>query len=261
MGLHPSLIKIKIKYMAYRINLTSDSQRITAATIDSSCTPRDRSLHKYTGVTTNNAWQNIVNGDSTPGDTALVLVINANTSSSSRQGYGEIMYNIDGTECSTILHLVQAGSGGEVESHRIYIDVSTLVSGLSNYKLYFTDVAPNVSLHAVSLLKEDGSPFATSSDVSGGKVNLALLKVEKNGSNCTYLSDEMSHGEIWFNIWSGTEYSHGDIPHNTSIYVVLVPNNYDEKTNPGFRLCTAVTLNENNVTCGDYTITVDSCAY
>lgn len=96
--------------MAYRINLTSDSQRITAATIDSSCTPRDRNLDKYTGVTTNNAWQDIVNGSSTPGDTALELVINANTSSSSREGYGEIMYNINGTECSTILHLVQAGS-------------------------------------------------------------------------------------------------------------------------------------------------------
>ena len=149
---------------------------------------------------------------------------------------------------------VSGKHSGEVESHRIYIDVSTLVSGLSNYKLYFTDVAPNVSLHAVSLLKEDGEYFATNSTVSGGKVNLALLKVEKNGSNCTYLSDEMSHGEVWFNVWSGTEYSHGDIPHNTSIYVVLVPNDYDEVTNPGFRLCTAVTLNENNVTCGDYTI-------
>jgi len=99
--------------MARRIDLNNASQRITAATIDSSCTPRDRHLNKYTGVTTNNAWDDIVNGDSTPGDTALVLVINANTSSSSREGYGEIMYNIDGTECSKILHLVQAGSGGD----------------------------------------------------------------------------------------------------------------------------------------------------
>lgn len=120
--------------MAYRINLTNESQRITAATIDSSCTPRDRSLNKYTGVTTNNAWQDIVNGDSTPGDTALVLVINANTGSSSREGYGTIMYNIDGTECSKILHLVQAGSTptGDI----FYTNITNNTSSHLTFKTY-----------------------------------------------------------------------------------------------------------------------------
>ena len=118
--------------MAYRINLTSDSQRITAATIDSSCTPRDRHLNKYTGVTTNNVWEDIVNGDSTQGDTALVLVINANTSSSSREGYGTIMYNINGTECSNILHLVQEAP------YYIYITLTGNMSGRYSDYVTFT---------------------------------------------------------------------------------------------------------------------------
>ena len=94
----------------YRIELDKSSQRITAATIDSDCTPRNRSLDKYETITTNNAWDDIVNGDSTPGDTELILVINANNASSSREGYGKIMYDIDGTECTTIIHLVQSGT-------------------------------------------------------------------------------------------------------------------------------------------------------
>jgi hypothetical protein len=115
--------------MARRIDLNNASQRITAATIDSSCTPRDRHLNKYTGVTTNNAWDDIVNGDSTPGDTALVLVINANTSSSSREGYGEIMYNIDGTECKKILHVVQHGISPVIK----YYSPSKLNVNLNNF--------------------------------------------------------------------------------------------------------------------------------
>ena len=94
----------------YRIEIDKSSQRITAATIDSDCTPRNRSLDKYETITTNNDWEDIVNGDSTPGDTELVLVINANNASSSREGYGKIMYDIDGTECTTIIHLVQSGT-------------------------------------------------------------------------------------------------------------------------------------------------------
>ena len=132
--------------MAYRINLTNESQRITAATIDSSCTPRDRSLTKYTGVTTNNAWDDIVNGSSTPGDTALVLVINANTGSSSREGYGEIMYNIDGTECSNIIHLVQEGTTPSEYHFTLYINND------SDYITDFTDITLTVNSSPVEMI-------------------------------------------------------------------------------------------------------------
>lgn len=208
--------------MAYRINLTSDSQRITAATIDSSCTPRDRHLGKYTGVTTNNAWDNIVNGDSTPGDTALVLVINANTGSSSRQGYGEIMYNINGTECSTILHLVQEGSGGGSSSHDISITVTGGTSPFQTaYNLYLVDYLNGSTSTMVQNVYNNG--------VSMGNTSLYGSFTSRN-SNCTLVSFS-GRTNIVNKINSSGQVTSSATPQlNTAYYVIAIeagnPNNY-----------------------------------
>lgn len=97
--------------MAYRIDLPKIGQVFTALTIDSACTPQERSLGKYTGVTVGNQWDEIINGDHVAlENTYLKLESTTNSTGAVREGYGEIMYNINGTECSNILHLVQAGS-------------------------------------------------------------------------------------------------------------------------------------------------------
>lgn len=94
--------------MAYRIDLPKIGQVFTALTIDSACTPQERSLGKYTGVTVGNQWNEIINDDHVAlENTYLKLESTTNSTGAVREGYGEIMYNINGTECSTILHLVQ----------------------------------------------------------------------------------------------------------------------------------------------------------
>ena len=189
--------------MAYRIDLNNASQRITALTFDSSCTPRYRNLHKCTGVTTNNAWDNIVNSDSIPGDTALVLVINANTSSSSREGYGEIMYNIDGVECTNIIHLVQ--EGGQEEPHYIYITLTGNMSG--RYSDYVTFVLSNGMSYQANYASTSGafSDKRVKMDIPSGDLTITGVSVTDtvvthmgypaqlvSGSD-TYLKDDGSY--------------------------------------------------------------------
>ena len=182
--------------MAYRIELTQASQRITAATIDNSCTPRDRSLDKYTGVTTNNDWADIVNGDSTPGDTALVLVINANTSTSSREGYGEIMYNINGTECKTILHLVQAGQAGcTCNSITSFPDVSTIeIPATSPYSYTLSPYAESCNMYIqnnndwLTVTKNSSNiVFTATGAATAYRSGFVYIQTEQGGSVCKTL--------------------------------------------------------------------------
>lgn len=103
--------------MAYRYNIDASGGAFTALTIDGSCIPGERSLTIYAGPA-NNKWEEIIE-DAAPDNNKLRLTASTNSSSSSRSGYGKIMYKISGNTCEAILHVVQAGSGGEVESHRI----------------------------------------------------------------------------------------------------------------------------------------------
>lgn len=182
--------------MAYRIELTQASQRITAATIDNSCTPRDRSLDKYTGVTTNNDWADIVNGDSTPGDTNLVLVINANNTTSSREGYGEIMYNINGTECKTILHLVQAGQAGcSCNSITSFPDVSTIeIPATSPYSYTLSPYAESCNMYIqnnndwLTVTKNSSNiVFTATGAATAYRSGFVYIQTEQGGSVCKTL--------------------------------------------------------------------------
>jgi hypothetical protein len=239
--------------MAYRINLNSDSQRITAATIDSSCTPRDRHLNKYTGVTTNNAWDNIVNGDSTPGDTALVLVINANTSSSSRQGYGEIMYNINGTECSAILHLVQAGSGsGPVtQSKKLYLMVGALPSWATQgtYDLYFVGGDPTDDQLRQLPTAAGTASFSDGTTDADGRIYICDYRVSNNGGVCTYIDDSLTSTGLWINYIDGGSWNTTDFIANDFYWVVVVGRGSGRQVH---RLDNRVQFDSNSVTCNDF---------
>lgn len=235
--------------MAYRINLTSDSQRITAATIDSSCTPRDRSLNKYTGVTTNNAWADIVNGDSTPGDTALVLVINANTSSSSRQGYGEIMYNINGTECSTILHLVQAGNSSPVtQSKKLYIKLGAVPSWATsgNYDIFL--VKDDFTDSQVNTMKEE-DPTVDGTTDSEGRTYLCQYQVSNNAGTCTYVEDSLASAGLWMFYNNGGTVDTTDFTENTRCWVYIREKTGQKRIE---RLDNRVEFSTSSVNCNDY---------
>ena len=94
--------------MARRINIEKTGKIFTALTIDSSCTPGNRRLNKYEGVTTGNKWDEIIDTDHVAlEDTCLRLQSTTNTGGQ-REGYGKIMYEINGETCEKILHIVQA---------------------------------------------------------------------------------------------------------------------------------------------------------
>lgn len=96
--------------MAYRYNIDASGGAFTALTIDGSCTPGERSLTIYAGPA-NNKWEEIIEDAALDND-KLRLTASTNSSSSSRSGYGKIMYKINGNTCSEIIHLVQAGAAG-----------------------------------------------------------------------------------------------------------------------------------------------------
>jgi hypothetical protein len=103
--------------MAYRYNIDASGGAFTALTIDGACTSAkaERSLNKYTGVTTNNKWDEIITEAALDND-KLRLTASTNSSSSSRSGYGKIMYKINGNTCEAILHVVQEGGSPSPQS-------------------------------------------------------------------------------------------------------------------------------------------------
>ncbi len=128
--------------MARRINIEKTGKIFTALTIDSSCTPGNRSLTKYEGVTTDNKWDEIIDTDHVAlEDTCLRLQSTTNTGEK-REGYGKIMYEINGKTCEKILHIVQDGSitvkltlSGNMSGR--YSDRVTLyINGQSTYLTY-----------------------------------------------------------------------------------------------------------------------------
>jgi hypothetical protein len=125
--------------MAYRYNIDASGGAFTALTIDDACTAAtaDRSLNKYAGPA-NNKWEEIIQ-DAAPDNDKLRLTASTNTSTSSREGYGRIMYKINGNTCEAILHVVQ--EGGQEEPHYIYITLTGNMSG--RYSDYVTFVLSN----------------------------------------------------------------------------------------------------------------------
>ena len=96
--------------MAHKIDINATGGTYTALTVADGCTPTSKSIAKYTGVTTNNKWDNIITGSSA-GNDKLTITAAANTLLSARDGYGIAKYVINGNTCEEIIHVHQlAGS-------------------------------------------------------------------------------------------------------------------------------------------------------
>lgn len=158
--------------MAYRIDIPRIGQVFTALTIDSSCTPAERSLNKYTGVTVGNQWDEIINGDHVSlENTYLKLESSTNSTAAVREGYGLIMYMINGQRCENILHVVQEAS------YVIYITLTGNMSG--RYSDYVTFVLSNGFTYQANYSSTSGafSDKAVVMDIPSGDLTITGVSV------------------------------------------------------------------------------------
>ena len=206
--------------MAYRYNIDASGGAFTALTIDGSCIPSERSLTMYAGPA-NNKWEEIVQDAALDND-KLRLTASTNSSSSSRSGYGKIMYKINGTECSNILHLVQEGSGGGSSTHSVDIMVTGGTSPFHTaYNLYLVDYLNGSTSTMVQNVYNNG--------VSMGGTSLYGSFTSRN-SNCTLVSFS-GRTNIVKKINSSAQVTSSATPQlNTAYYVIAIeagnPNNY-----------------------------------
>lgn len=159
--------------MAYRYNIDASGGAFTALTIDGSCIPMERSLGKYEGPA-NNKWDQIIQDAALDND-KLRLTASINSSSSSRSGYGKIMYQINGNTCEAILHVVQ--EGGQEEPHYIYITLTGNMSG--RYSDYVTFVLSNGMSYQANYASTSGafSDKRVKMDIPSGDLTITGVSV------------------------------------------------------------------------------------
>lgn len=128
--------------MARRIEIESSGGTFTALTIDSNCTSKvtDKSVNKYTGVTTNNKWDEIITGSTLDNDKAR-LTASTNSSTFSRQGYGVIKYVVNGETCEKIIHVVQEAATPTSDDFKLTVN---LPSGKTSPAFRFLDASNNI---------------------------------------------------------------------------------------------------------------------
>ena len=185
--------------MAYRYNIDASGGAFTALTIDGACTSAtaERSLNKYTGVTTNNKWDEIITDAALDND-KLRLTASTNSSSSSRSGYGKVMYKINGNTCEAILHVVQAGSGGSTghSQYNVGFTASSLPSTwqVGTYCLYITDelISNDRDANSIKNILNGHKYCETENNYYG----IGIVNVTYTGNTCAYESmdiDDICH--------------------------------------------------------------------
>lgn len=168
--------------MARRIEIDANGGGITALTIDDACTTAtaDRSLNKYTGVTTNNKWDEIITDAALDNDKAR-LTASTNSSTSSREGYGIVKYVINGETCEKIIHVIQAAAAPTASGFKVNVAVP---NGKASAYVSLYD-ANNTFLCGITRY-QGGTIGAAYNWTAQGTV--AKVAVTENGSSCKYLT-------------------------------------------------------------------------
>lgn len=166
--------------MARRIEIDANGGGITALTIDAACTAAtaDRSLDKYTGVTTNNKWDEIITDAALDNDKAR-LTASTNSTTSSREGYGIVKYIVNGETCEKIIHVIQAASTASGFKAKVNVPTGKASAYVSLYD------ASNTFLCGISRY-QGGTSGAPYNWTAHGTV--AKVAVTENGSSCKYLT-------------------------------------------------------------------------
>ena len=167
--------------MAYRYNIDASGGAFTALTIDGACTSAkaERSLGKYAGPA-NNKWEEIIEAAALDND-KLRLTASTNSSSSSRSGYGKIMYKINGNTCETILHVVQDAAAPTASGFKVNVAVP---NGKTSAFVSLYD-ANNTYLCGITRYPGGTTGTAYNWTAQG---TVAKGAVTENGSSCKYLT-------------------------------------------------------------------------